>query len=309
MKIEVNLTKTKFFILLGAILLLAGIFVVYAFGGSQPSIVGHSVGEIDWSSLIQSIILRDLRMGYGDYNGANPYELLRLVSSQGNVGGIMHSRTGDYGDNTLTLFSYNSRDILLRAPNADIILGPSGDSSTRVGVGTATPTSKLDVNGNTRIQGDLNVLGKISDDNACTVFINRAAGSANPNGAYPIPSECQNNECLIIISANVGGIARTYASYNQNAYTTVGIGPLSVTLWEKEYSGGAVANGYGPSTFQAPTHTTFTNGDGISSIIVGLEESNHIYLYDDRSSETSSIQWYLDANMASSVPYDIVVCR
>jgi len=48
MKIEVNIGKRHFFVLLGVVLLVSGGFFAYAFGGSSPSVMGHSVGEIDW---------------------------------------------------------------------------------------------------------------------------------------------------------------------------------------------------------------------------------------------------------------------
>ena len=59
MKIEVNITKTRFFIILGAILLLAvWVIGVYAYnadptlGLGNPPVMGHSVDEIDWNGNI-----------------------------------------------------------------------------------------------------------------------------------------------------------------------------------------------------------------------------------------------------------------
>ena len=54
-QINLNITKRRFFVLFGAILLLAGAFAVYAFGTSNPSNFGHDVGEIDFTSLINSL--------------------------------------------------------------------------------------------------------------------------------------------------------------------------------------------------------------------------------------------------------------
>ncbi len=56
MKLEINIKKRHFFAILGAILLLGILGVVYAFGTSNPSSFGHSVGEIDWSQEIQSSV-------------------------------------------------------------------------------------------------------------------------------------------------------------------------------------------------------------------------------------------------------------
>ena len=44
MKLEINIEKRHFFVLLGAILLLG---IVYAFGTNNPSSFGHTPGEID----------------------------------------------------------------------------------------------------------------------------------------------------------------------------------------------------------------------------------------------------------------------
>jgi hypothetical protein len=49
MKIEVNINKTYFMIILGVMFLLAG-GLVYAYGGSSPSVVGHSANEIELPS-------------------------------------------------------------------------------------------------------------------------------------------------------------------------------------------------------------------------------------------------------------------
>ncbi len=47
MKFEVNISKKYFFVILSSILILAGAFVVYAFGSGQaPNILGHSSEEI-----------------------------------------------------------------------------------------------------------------------------------------------------------------------------------------------------------------------------------------------------------------------
>lgn len=59
MKLEVNITKTKLFILLGAILLMGGVIFTYAYvnppTGGSPSVFGHSINEIDWTQTIPKI--------------------------------------------------------------------------------------------------------------------------------------------------------------------------------------------------------------------------------------------------------------
>lgn len=54
MKIEVNVEKRYFLIILGIIFLLIG-GLVYAFGGSEPSVMGHNVEEINWSNFCYCI--------------------------------------------------------------------------------------------------------------------------------------------------------------------------------------------------------------------------------------------------------------
>ena len=47
MKFEVNIDKKFAFMILGAILILAGAIYGYAFGGSEPDVMGHSLGELE----------------------------------------------------------------------------------------------------------------------------------------------------------------------------------------------------------------------------------------------------------------------
>ena len=54
MKVEVNVTKGKFFVLLAAILVLAGAFLVYAYNSNpaNPAVFGHSGSEISGVCLV-----------------------------------------------------------------------------------------------------------------------------------------------------------------------------------------------------------------------------------------------------------------
>ncbi len=48
MKIEVNVSRSYLFIILGIILLISGVFVVYAYqSGQQPNFLGHSAEELE----------------------------------------------------------------------------------------------------------------------------------------------------------------------------------------------------------------------------------------------------------------------
>ncbi len=47
MQIELDVSKKYFFTILAGILILAGIFAVYAFGTSSPSVFGHTASEVE----------------------------------------------------------------------------------------------------------------------------------------------------------------------------------------------------------------------------------------------------------------------
>jgi hypothetical protein len=59
-RVNVNIEKKHFFILLSAIIILAGIFAVNAYNlsgiGGTPGNMGHSVDEMDWGKQIQGNI-------------------------------------------------------------------------------------------------------------------------------------------------------------------------------------------------------------------------------------------------------------
>ncbi len=47
MEFHINVEKKYFFGILTAILMVAGLFAVYAYGTNEPEVFGHSVGEVD----------------------------------------------------------------------------------------------------------------------------------------------------------------------------------------------------------------------------------------------------------------------
>jgi len=62
-KIVINLSDKLFYTLAVLGILIFASLGVYAFGGSTPTIMGHSVGEIDWSGVIQKIKTNELCLG------------------------------------------------------------------------------------------------------------------------------------------------------------------------------------------------------------------------------------------------------
>jgi len=99
----------------------------------------------------QSIDVGYLNPAYGN----STYKYFRLGSAANYFGGIMHNHTSaNYGDgNDLSIFTYGNRDITLRTGTGKFIVFPT--SGGYMGVGTKTPTQKLDVNGNIRATGGL----------------------------------------------------------------------------------------------------------------------------------------------------------
>jgi len=47
MQINIEIKKRYLYLILSTIVLLTGVLIVIAYGGTQPQIVGHSLGEID----------------------------------------------------------------------------------------------------------------------------------------------------------------------------------------------------------------------------------------------------------------------
>lgn len=126
MKIEVSIEKKHFFILLGVLLILGGGFIVYAFDASpldwshKPSIMGHSLNEIDWSNPILTNVLIGGNLGVGtttpaariDSNGIIrsssggfqfPDGTNQTTAASSGIVGAGEER-GGYGDNLCTVY-------------------------------------------------------------------------------------------------------------------------------------------------------------------------------------------------------------
>jgi hypothetical protein len=85
MKIEVNINKTYFFVLLGVILIGFGFFFVFAYGGNNPQLVGHSAGEININISGTTKTLQRA-INDGDFGGGEIDSTCELIASTNNVG-------------------------------------------------------------------------------------------------------------------------------------------------------------------------------------------------------------------------------
>ncbi len=59
----VNIKKRFAYAIIGLLVLAVGVFVVNAFGTSNPSVMGHSAGEIDWSEFIPQLNTESINLG------------------------------------------------------------------------------------------------------------------------------------------------------------------------------------------------------------------------------------------------------
>lgn len=75
MKVVMNIRNSYLFTIAGLLILFAGIFVVSAYGGTDPSVMGHSAGEIEGGGLpsgaVMAFNLTSCPSGWSDMAGAS----------------------------------------------------------------------------------------------------------------------------------------------------------------------------------------------------------------------------------------------
>lgn len=131
-----NITKTRFFVLLGVVLLLAIVVVgVYAYNaagtGGVPNVIGHSVDEINWSQTIPAVIANQFCLGgscitawpsVGGTPGSSATQTTEITGEGVNlVSGIIY----DYGAVRLDSFNDPTQSV-----NSLLVVGGKGYLST-----------------------------------------------------------------------------------------------------------------------------------------------------------------------------------
>lgn len=87
---------------------------------------------------------------YPSFGNDTIYKFIRIGEPSNYWAGIMYNVSSpSYGEgDNLSIFTYGSRDITMRAGSGNIVLHPTGNGN--VGIGTGTPDYKLDVYGGIR---------------------------------------------------------------------------------------------------------------------------------------------------------------
>lgn len=141
MKIQIDITKARFFALLGAILLLgAGVFV-YAFNadatGGEPAVMGHSVDEIDWSEPIyKDVQFNDMMIG-----GSQRW-IINSRDESGRLGGTSFDILLSAASTNWTIRGFGDanldqkQDIYWQSVNLGTIAVWNMDNTTKIGTST-----------------------------------------------------------------------------------------------------------------------------------------------------------------------------
>ncbi len=272
MEIKVNIEKRHLFVFSIIIGILIGVFVVYAYntppvwsgpGAAVPANFGHSVDEIEWGQTIQN----NVNLGGNLYVRKNVEPLISLDNTA--------YRTYDiFSGGGTGAVQYNNKFVIYdRDASADRLVL---DNIGNVGIGTANPTAKLEVN------GDIHSSGKIYNSKTCRIFANN---NGNLAGQVSVPIECTDSECLIAIQ--IGG---TW-SFTNLVEGTYNFGGTIRNVWSTSSSltGGINGNGF---------------GEDILSLVIG---NDRVSLVDDSATENSLNQWSWNV-LLFATNFNIWVC-
>lgn len=145
MKIVLTNRLAYTFLIFGILALVA--VGINAYGGTQPTVVGHSAGELNLGAFdVSGASTGHLSLGVRDPDVTDPIFLI-----------------GENGVNTGIIYWQGTKDIFVLQANTNtnqLVLNEAGN----VGIGTDTPTKRLDVNGDARVSGELVVDGVIKSE-------------------------------------------------------------------------------------------------------------------------------------------------
>ena len=154
-KFQINFSNKLFYTLVAIGIFIAIGIGVYAYGGSQPNVVGHSAGELDLSEGVNGNAIFNGNVGIGTTNPGNKLTIstagaddtIPALGANGGKLGIF--RDASYGLIAGQIVNGNAFVQVQRidgtATAYNLLLQPKGGN---VGIGTTTPHGKLDVAGN-----------------------------------------------------------------------------------------------------------------------------------------------------------------
>ena len=148
-----------------------------------------------------------------------------------------------------------------------------------IGLGTPTPSEKLEVNGNTKITGNLEVTGNIIGQHAgCTLLV-ESNGSAVPKYFnVTVPQGCIDEPCLIY------GYS-TDLSSNNSVVDMAMVNYLQLSVSNNQGKKRFIVEGKDPGSAEA------FNGDGKRINILKFETKGEALFDDNQGTETAENKW------------------
>ena len=268
MEIKINIQKKHLFVFSILVSALIVSFLVVAYGTNNPQTFGHSVGELNWNDEIQG----DVKLSGSVI--VNQQEALTSNANYISVGDII---TDD-----------GARGLKLRAGDTDrVTIEQTGDIVFNTQGAFNINQGNLNLlNGNLNVNnGDIQAKGKIYNSNDC---IDITPSPVLTPQAIPVPDECMDNECLILVKYSGLGCVGSYrfTTYKQSDYAISGL--FNRGVWRSDSLSGKL------------------NGENDDMILVF---GGSWGIWDDWSGvggETNKDQWYWYPNGCAQALY---VCK
>jgi len=253
--VTINIEKRHLIVFFLAISVMMGVFFAYAWVGDStgnPQVMGHSVGEMDWSKpIIKNInVIGNLSLG-GESDGRR----LWVRSAPGAT--------------TLPVAFMNSQKY-------GVVIG-GFEGETRGAIQGKSPTGAADLvlnpNGGNLIIGSS---ASIKRNPICRAVTPSGVDfvTGNAAGTMEVPSECINSKCFIYITSGDANINNAYTYFSYEQITRVFDGN-TLYMWETS----------------KPAQWARDNGELLSGANGDTQEytiafvnrgSSKLYLYDDK---------------------------